>query len=81
MYPNLPSGSNILGVYPGSKWGSPDDEVIILAAHWDTMQNTDGYNDNGSGVAAILTISQILAGKIKPQLRVAILQLDRTTRP
>ena len=63
MYPNLPSGSNILGVYPGSKWGSPDDEIIILAAHWDTMEHTDGYNDNGSGVAAILTISQILAEK------------------
>ena len=36
--------------------------MVILGAHWDTLAATDGFNDNGSGVAAVLEVATILAG-------------------
>ena len=57
------SGTNIIGVLPGKYIHTPRDRPVIIGAHWDVVANTSGYNDNGSGVAAILTISEILAEK------------------
>ena len=45
----LPPGANIFGILPGKLWGTSRDRVVIIGAHWDTMTETDGYNDNGSG--------------------------------
>ena len=36
--------------------------MVILGAHWDPLAATDGFNDNGSGVAAVLEVATILAG-------------------
>ena len=76
----LPTGSNIMGILPGRRWGTPRDkvwlhhalcstfnsktssQVVILGAHWDTLAATDGFNDNGSGVAAVLEVATVLAG-------------------
>ena len=33
----------------------------MIGAHWDTYGMSPGFNDNGSGVAAILEIARILA--------------------
>ena len=55
----LPRATNIFGIYPGTNYGTPEDEPFILGAHWDTMDTTDGYNDNGSGVAALIEIGEI----------------------
>ena len=35
--------------------------VLVIGAHWDTYGMSPGFNDNGSGVAAILEIARILA--------------------
>ena len=35
---------------------------MILGAHWDTLATTDGFNDNGSGVAAVLEVATVLTG-------------------
>ena len=40
----------------------PDRQVVILGAHWDTLPTTDGYNDNGSGVAAVLEAASAITG-------------------
>ena len=32
----------------------------MVGAHWDTTGFTDGYNDNGSGLAAMLEIARAL---------------------
>ena len=37
------------------------DQVLVIGAHWDTYGMSPGFNDNGSGVAAILEIARILA--------------------
>lgn len=37
------------------------DEIILVGAHYDTVQGSYGANDNGSGVAAMLEISREIA--------------------
>lgn len=36
--------------------------VFVLGAHYDSVHGSPGANDNGSGVAALLEISRLLAG-------------------
>ena len=38
-----------------------DDEVLVVGAHYDTTPDTQGANDNGSGVAVALTLAEELA--------------------
>jgi hypothetical protein len=45
-------------------------EIVIVGAHYDSVEGTAGANDNGSGVAALLEISRKFAG----------LPSDRTVR-
>ena len=37
-------------------------EVLVVGAHYDSVDGSPGANDNGSGVAALLEISRLLAG-------------------
>ena len=32
----------------------------MVGAHWDTVTNTGGLDDNGSGVAAMLELGELL---------------------
>ncbi len=46
--------------------GSSDD-LVIVGAHYDTVLRTDlGANDNASGIAAVLSLSEALAGQSLP---------------
>ena len=56
----IPEGSNIIAIYPGEKFYSPEDRIVVVGAHWDTTGFTDGYNDNGSGLAAMLEVARAL---------------------
>ena len=53
-------GSNIIGFFPGKFWNKAKDRPLIIGAHWDTVETTKGFNDNGSGVTVMLEISRIL---------------------
>lgn len=53
---------NIEVEIPGSDRAS---EIFVVGAHYDTVQGSPGANDNGSGSAALLTLSRQLA-KSKP---------------
>jgi Zn-dependent M28 family amino/carboxypeptidase len=44
----------------GTRW---PDEVVLIGAHYDSVQGSPGANDNASGVAALLEIARLLAGK------------------
>jgi len=64
-FPNAPKdkrlrGVNVVGVLPGRRWGSPEDQVTIIGAHWDTVPGSPGVGDNGSGLAALLEIARLL---------------------
>ena len=53
-------GDNIIGFFLGKFWNTPKDRPLIIGAHWDTVETTEGFNDNGSGVTVMLEISRIL---------------------
>jgi Zn-dependent M28 family amino/carboxypeptidase len=42
--------------------GDRAQEILVVGAHYDTVQGSPGANDNASGVAALLEISRRLAG-------------------
>ena len=44
--------------------GTKDSDVIIIAAHYDTILNSPGADDNASGVAVMLELARLL--KLKP---------------
>ncbi len=46
------------------------DEIVVLGAHYDSVEGCPGANDNGSGVAALLEVARALKA----------LRLERTVR-
>ncbi len=46
---------NVVAELPGA---AGEDGVVVLGAHYDTVPNTNGANDNGSGVATLLTLAR-----------------------
>jgi len=48
---------NVIAVHNGTAPNS--DAVILVSAHYDTIGNSPGANDDGSGIAAMLTIANI----------------------
>ena len=54
--------SNIIVELEGKK-DKPQNEIILLGAHYDTVEGTVGANDNASGIAGLLEIYRILSKK------------------
>lgn len=52
-------GTNVVGTLPGCN--NESDAVIIVCAHYDTAKKSPGAIDDGSGVAAMMAIAQILS--------------------
>ena len=54
---------NVIAEMPGT---SGDGRVVVLGAHYDTVGDTQGANDNGSGLATLMTIARQVSGKSYP---------------
>ena len=52
---------NVIAEKPGSAG-----RVVVLGAHYDTVPDSPGANDNGSGLATVLTVASELAGESLP---------------
>lgn len=46
----------MIGILPGRLWGTKEDEILVIGAHWDTFPFSSGMDDNGSGVTALLEV-------------------------
>ena len=55
---------NVVANKPGPAEGPP--RRVILGAHYDTVANSQGASDNGSGVAALLTVAEHIAERDYP---------------
>ncbi|XP_042896988.1 uncharacterized protein [Parasteatoda tepidariorum] len=53
-------GVNLIGVIPGSQRGRLDDEIVLVGAHYDTVPDSNGVDDNGSGLAVMLEVARII---------------------
>jgi aminopeptidase YwaD len=54
---------NVIATKPGT---ADDGRVVVLGAHFDTVPDVEGANDNGSGTATILTIAAEIADRSYP---------------
>ena len=53
-------------VIADSRGTTGGDRRVIIGAHYDTVANTEGASDNGSGVSAVLTIAEHIADRSYP---------------
>ena len=56
--------NNIEAVLPGQ---GAADEIIVVGAHYDSVADCPGADDNASGVAALLELARLLAGTTLPR--------------
>ena len=54
------TGINVIGVYPGKQ--NPT-EKILVSAHYDTVPDCNGADDNASGIAGVFETARLLASK------------------
>jgi Zn-dependent M28 family amino/carboxypeptidase len=55
---------NLVAELPGTDPAAP---VLDLGAHWDTVEDSPGADDNASGVAGVLAVAAALAARDAPQ--------------
>ncbi|KAK7479271.1 hypothetical protein BaRGS_00029519, partial [Batillaria attramentaria] len=48
------TGTNVIGMLRGKNFNTSLDNVVAISAHYDTMPETPGVNDNGAAVVAML---------------------------
>jgi Zn-dependent M28 family amino/carboxypeptidase len=53
-------GVNVIGTLTGT---THPDEIVIVSAHYDTIPNSNGADDNASGVAGVLETARLLANE------------------
>ncbi|CAK8677579.1 unnamed protein product [Clavelina lepadiformis] len=54
-------GYNVIATVRGRHYNTLDDEIVVLMAHYDTHPDgSNGVDDNGSGVVALLEITRLL---------------------
>lgn len=58
------TGVNVIAVIPGRRRHQPGDRILLIGAHYDTVKNSVGVDDNGSGVAALIELSRLCSSHI-----------------
>ena len=71
-------GTNIIAVWPGANWLTLEDRPLVIGAHWDVVNGTSGFNDNGSGVAVLLELARVLTASecFKPEHTILFVAFD-----
>ncbi|XP_046563348.1 uncharacterized protein LOC124272237 isoform X2 [Haliotis rubra] len=54
-------GVNLIGISKGKDFNTSKDQIVGVAAHYDTMNNTPGVDDNGAAVVAMLQTAKHMA--------------------
>lgn len=55
--PTLGHGTNLVATLPGRR----ADSVVVIGAHHDTVPQTPGADDNGSGLAGLLELARLMS--------------------
>lgn len=56
-------GKEVRNLAAEIRGASRPDEILLIGAHYDSVAGSPGANDNASGVAALLEIARLLAGR------------------
>ena len=41
-HPEKSKGTNIIAILPGTKWGTKEDRISVVGAHWDSVESSPG---------------------------------------
>ena len=52
--------ANVVAEIPGLK---DPEQIVVIGAHYDTVEGSSGANDNGSGVASLLALAHVLRSR------------------
>ena len=61
-YPVAQDGVSVSNVIVEIRGATRPDEIVVIGAHYDTVEETPGADDNASGVAALLALARRSAG-------------------
>ena len=77
LFPLQESGVNLVGVLPGSRWGSSKDRVLIVGSSWHL--GPPATRDLGSGLAALLEVARVVMADndFSPDLSVIFVAFDK----
>src|SRR5687768_13583666 len=59
-YPYTPVSKEVVNIEADHAGETKPDQIILVGAHYDSITNCPGANDNGTGVAATLEIARLL---------------------
>ena len=65
--PYKAAGHTVCNVWAERPGAAHPDEIVVVGAHYDSVSGSPGANDNASGVAAVLEIARLLAGRRLPR--------------
>lgn len=65
------TGQNVIGTLPGKS-----DETIVLGGHYDAVAAGAGAGDNGAGMATILELARVMAGRPQPEHTLVFIAFD-----
>ncbi|RWS28182.1 M28 Zn-Peptidase-like protein, partial [Leptotrombidium deliense] len=54
-------GQNIIAILPGKFRGTSNDVITVIGAHYDTVEQCPGVDDNGSGATAVMETAKVLS--------------------
>ncbi|MFO8038112.1 MAG: M28 family peptidase [Sodalinema sp.] len=70
---NFDGGVNLIAQRDGT---NPDAPILLLGAHYDTVPNSPGADDNASAVAAVLEAAHLLKAPTPRGLRLVLFDLE-----
>ncbi|CAB3401934.1 unnamed protein product [Caenorhabditis bovis] len=53
-------GANVIAVQKSRYFGTNMDQIVVISANYDTLEDNPGVDDNGSGVAAVIEAARVL---------------------
>jgi Zn-dependent M28 family amino/carboxypeptidase len=59
-------GRQVANIEAGRKGGHRPDRIVVIGAHYDSVADSPGANDNASGVAAMLELARVHAASAPP---------------
>jgi Zn-dependent M28 family amino/carboxypeptidase len=68
------TGTNVIGSLPAT---APSDRWLVLGAHFDTVIDSPGANDNATGVAVVLAVARAMSAQPCRDANVAFVFFDQ----
>lgn len=80
IYPNELGDAALMNIWVEIPGSLKPERLLVVGAHFDTVGNSPGANDNGSGVAGLLELARALSSA-RPQVTIILVALSAEELP